>query len=144
MNLPEEGIAFIKSNYSINIRLGPTRTISPIGIKKYGECIIYDKKIINENLIWISFIESNIRKYIHINNEDIAIAPIKNGLYLIESLFKENKYLGINKNSNSGNLHLFDENQQFSEQLFYIYFIPKDECYYIQLFNTNKYLSVNE
>ena len=47
MNLPEEGILFIKSNYSINIRLEPTRNINLIGIKKFGEFIIYDKKIIN-------------------------------------------------------------------------------------------------
>ena len=144
MNLPDEGIAFIKSNYNINVRLEPTRSNNPIGIKKFGECLIYDKKIINENLIWLSFIELNIRKYIHIKNEDISIAPIKNGIYLIESLFNENKFLGINKNSTSGNLHLFDEDQQFSAQLFYICFLPIDECYYIQLFNSNKFLSVNE
>ena len=102
------------------------------------------QKNYKENLIWLSFIELNIRKYIHIKNEDIVIAPIKNGIYSIESLFTENKYIGINKNSNSGNLHLFDEKQQLSEQLFYIYFIPIDECYYIQLLNSNKYWSVNK
>ena len=41
-------------------------------------------------------------------------------------------------------MHIFDEKQQSSEQLFYIYFIPIEECYYIQLFNSNKYLSVNQ
>ena len=52
--------------------------------------------------------------------------------------------MGINKNSNSGNLHIFDEKQYLSEQLFYKYFNPIDECYYIQLLNSNKYWSVNK
>ena len=52
--------------------------------------------------------------------------------------------MGINKNSNSGNLHIFDEKQYLSEQLFYKYFNPIDEWYYIQLLNSNKYWSVNK
>ena len=128
MKLPEKGIIFLKPNCQIEIRLNPSIDDNNIiGIKKYGDSILYDRKFINENLIWLSFIDdAKIRKYCYIFEDDIIVAPLKNGLYSIKNIYIENKFL---ENDN---------------ELFYLNFHQSTEYYTIKSSKSNKYLSVNE
>ena len=58
MEFPEQGIAYIKKNKIIAIRERESIDDQYIlGYMGYGDYIIYDKKIIKENKVYLSFLE---------------------------------------------------------------------------------------
>ena len=131
MYYPKQGIAYIKSENEIPIKLDKTPDI--IGFKQKGDFIVYDKIEINNNTkeIELSFLDEEdcIRKYCNLNENDISIAPIRTGIYSIK-----NNYEYIMQNN--------DNNTTKTKKLYYFSFSPNDSLYTIQLLNTNKYLSI--
>ena len=130
MNFTKQGIAYIKTDNSIPIKLDNTNEI--IGFKQKGEFIIYDKIEINNNNIDLnlSFFdeEDGIRKNCQLNERDISIAPIRTGIYLIK-----NNYKYIIENNNYNNIE---------RTLCYFSFFPEEGNYSIKLLNTNRYLTI--
>ena len=58
MEFPEQGIVYIKKNIIIAIRERESIDDQYIlGYMGYGDYIIYDKKIIKENKVYLSFLE---------------------------------------------------------------------------------------
>ena len=129
MNFPKQGIIYIKSDDNIPIKLERTNEI--IGFKQKGEFIVYDKIEINNITkdINLSFIdeEDGIKKYCHLNERDISIAPIRSGNYSIKNNYK---YIIENIDNNP------------EKTLCYFSFFPEEGNYSIQLLNTNRYLSI--
>ena len=129
MNFRNLGIAYIRTNNNISIKLDKTNEI--IGFKQKGEFIVYDKIEINNNTkdIILSFLdeEDGIRKYCQLNEKDISIAPIRTGIYLIKNNYK---YIIENIDNN------------IERTLCYFSFFPEEGNYSIQLLNTNRYLSI--
>ena len=88
---------------------------------------MYDKKFMNENLIWLSFIDdTKIRKYCYVFEEYIIVAPLQNGFYSIKNALLEKIFL------------------ELDNRLFFFNFHPSKEYYTIKSVKSNKYLSVNE
>ncbi len=124
MEFPEQGIVYIKKNIIIAIRERESIDDQYIlGYMGYGDYIIYDKKIIKENKVYLSFLEGD-RKFFIPDKNDISIASIINGIYSLENTYK-----------------IF---QKINFQKIEFIFIPNEENYIIKLFNSNKYLSVIE
>lgn len=131
MNFSKLGIAYIKTDNNIPIKLDKTNEI--IGFKQKGEFIVYDKIEINNITkdINLSFLdeEYGIRKYCQLNEKDISFAPIRSGIYLIKNNYK---YIIENNDNN------------IERTLCYFSFFPEEGNYSIQLLNTNRYLSIND
>ena len=126
MEIPEQGIAYIKKDKIIAIRSRESIEDQYIlGYIGYGDYIIYDRKIIKENKVYLSFIEGE-RKYFILNKNEISIAPILNGIYSLENTYKI--FQKIN----------------FQKKLIECVFVPDEESYIIKLLNSNKYLSIIE
>ena len=143
MEIPEEGIAFLKNDSLINSE--PSAINENIRIPKYklaGESIIYDKVIVNDNFVWLSYIdENNLRQYCNVMTFDnIIIAPLRNGIYCIENYFFENNYVGI-KNINNNDINIINNDEIKNNKikaLFEFIFEPKTQSYFIQSLNSNK------
>ena len=129
MNFPKQGIAYIKSENEIPIKLDKTPDI--IDFKQKGDFIIYDKMEINKSTkeVELSFLdeEDGIRKYCNLKEDDISIAPIRTGIYSIKNNYE---YIIQNNDNNT------------RKKLYYFQFLFKEGEYTIQLLNTNKYLSI--
>ena len=134
-NNPESGVAYIKPSKKIVIRLEPSKMAQILEFRSFGEYIIYDNIITNENKLWLCFMSKYGKSYTELNSDLLAIGPIPDGEYIIETLINDNYILDNSKKFKNFN-NCSDKNKYF-----YFKFDPIDGNYTIS--NLENFLGVD-
>ena len=130
---PDFGVAYIKPNKKLIIKLEPSIFSETVEEKNFGEYIIYEKIILNENRTWGMFLGIHGYSYFEITNDLISITSIPDGEYIIESLINEDLIL-----SQSKTFSHYKGLKKEESIYFYFKFDPSDNCYEIS--KNNVYL----
>ena len=81
---PDFGVAYIKPNKKLIIKLEPSIFSETVEEKNFGEYIIYEKIILNENRTWGMFLGIHGYSYFEITNDLISITESTEMTFLCE------------------------------------------------------------